>query len=328
MIRRIISFLIAIIVLAGVLLGALLFTTPKPKRSAPGWTRLADMPESRGEVGSAVFQTASDSPALMVVGGIRGFGRTVSRVDVYEAIGDRWSRGPDLPDVRHHPAAAAIGSDVYVTGGARRALNWTPERTAWVLRSGGARWEAVAPMPEGRLGHQMVAFRGKLYVLGGRGDSSRVEIYDPVRDRWTFGAQMPAKRDHLAAAVLGTRIYAIGGRDEDVSALVDVYDPARDEWSPGPPLPRPMSAMAAGAMGDGIHVVGGEDPRTIGGGVIEAHYVLDLPAGVWRRGPDPFVWVHGAASGVLGGRLIVAGGARRQGSLSPLGWTGLTALLG
>jgi N-acetylneuraminic acid mutarotase len=326
MIRRILSLVVALIVLAGVLAGVLVFTTPKPARSAPGWTRLADMPIPRGEVGSAVFTQRNGSPSLIVAGGIKGFGKTVAEVNLYEAIGDRWSRGPDLPDVRHHPAAAVLRAEVFVSGGARRATRWTPERNLWVLRSG--RWQTLSPMPEARMAHQMVTLGGRLYVIGGRGGSARVEIYDVASNRWTFGAPLPQKRDHLAAVASRGRIYAIGGRDTDITTRVDVYDPVKDSWSEGPPLPRPMSAMGAGLLDDGIHVVGGEDPRALGGGVIEAHYVLNLSSRIWSRGPDPFLWVHGAASGVLGGRLILAGGARRQGTLSFLGWTGLTQLLG
>jgi hypothetical protein len=43
----------------------------------------------------------------------------------------------------------------------------------------------------------------------------------------------------------------------------------------------------------------------------------------WKDAPLPIVAVHGAAGAVVDGRLIVTGGARRQGALSPLGWSGV-----
>jgi hypothetical protein len=35
------------------------------------------------------------------------------------------------------------------------------------------------------------------------------------------------------------------------------------------------------------------------------------------------VATHGSASAVLSDKLVIVGGARRQGALSPLGWTGI-----
>lgn len=58
-----------------------------------------------------------------------------------------------------------------------------------------------------------------------------------------------------------------------------------------------------------------------GGGVLDAHHVLDLERGTWSAGPASRLPVHGAAHGVMDGRLYVAGGASRQGALSVLSWT-------
>jgi N-acetylneuraminic acid mutarotase len=161
-------------------------------------------------------------------------------------------------------------------------------------------------------------------VIGGRGESSRVLIYDRTTG-WTRGAAMPQKRDHLGAVVVGTKIYALGGRDSRILDRVDVYDIAADSWTEGPALPRATSGMAAELLSDGrIHVVGGEDPGTIGGTVIDRHYVFDPATGTWSRGPTALLAVHGAGVDEVAGLLVVAGGARRQGALSVLAWTGVT----
>jgi hypothetical protein len=176
------------------------------------------------------------------------------------------------------------------------------------------------------MAHQMVAIGSELYVVGGRGTTSNVLIFDTLSEKWRTGAQMPVKRDHLGAAVLGTKIYAIGGRDNDLLARVDVYDTKTDAWSTGPPLPIPMSAMAVGVTStpdDGIHVVGGEDPSSIGGGVIKRHFFLARTAQRWVNAPLPVLTTHGAGYGVIVGQFFVAGGSARQGSLSPLAWRGV-----
>jgi N-acetylneuraminic acid mutarotase len=335
LIRKISLLLTILVVLLVGYIVVLAITVEKP-RSAPEWNRLNDLPRPRGEFAAAFIGKPCAIPSgcttqgqkIYVTGGLSGFGRASKDVDVYDVTGDTWTRGPNLPEVRHHPGAAGIGNVVYVSGGAKSATNWKPENNLWALKPGAKSWESLPDMPEGRMAHQMVAVGGKLYVIGGRGATSNVLIFDPAASKWSIGAQMPGKRDHLAAAVVGTKIYAIGGRDSDLTSRVDIYDTKADAWSEGPKLPIPMSAMAAGWLSDGIHVVGGENPSTVGGGVLDHHYRLATGGTTWDPQPKPILAVHGAASLVADGQLIIIGGARRQGTFSVLGWTGLVEAYG
>ncbi|MEX2458642.1 MAG: kelch repeat-containing protein [Actinomycetota bacterium] len=321
-VRRVLLGVGALFLVFVLLIGFLFFTTPEPRGPLEGWTRLADLPVGRGEVASAV---AGDR--LFVIGGLQGgFAGTTDRVDVYDASEDAWTEGPPLPEPRHHAAAAAIGDTIYVTGGSRKATDWTPQTNVWAWRADAFEWHVLDPLPEGRMAHQLLEVDGRLFAIGGRGGDD-VLIFDPA-EGWSRGAPIPEARDHLAALVEppgpaedGARIYAIGGRNEEVLSRVDVYDVGADVWSGGPELPIPMSAMAASSAGGRIHVVGGEDPSTFGGGVIQAHYVLN--AG-WEEAPLPIVAAHGSAWGVIEDRLVIAGGALRQGALSVLAWTGVT----
>ncbi len=167
----------------------------------------------------------------------------------------------------------------------------------------------------------MVAFRNRLYVVGGVGDTDRTLVYDPRNDRWTSAAPLPSGRDHLGAVVWGNEIWVIGGRSGGLSSRVDVYDPVKDRWREGPELPRPMSAMAVGVLEDGLHVVGGEDPRFFLGGVIDEHYVIAPRSRRWRSASRALLPVHGAGYAVHAGRFLVAGGATREGALSTISWT-------
>jgi len=317
--RWVLTPILALVVVLAVLVGALLVTNPDP-RDSPGWERLEGMPSPRGEVAAA-----ATGDALVVMGGLRGLGRASRAVTVYDAARDEWRRGPDLPERRHHAGGAAIGDDIYVAGGATGRTSWTAHRDLWRLRLGENRWEALPDMPEGRYGHQLVALDGLLLVVGGEGGSANgLMIYDPERRAWATQG-MPGPRDHLGAVVLDGEIWAIGGRhDDDVRTRVDIYDPTHDEWRRGPALPVPMSAMAAGVIDGAIHVVGGERPRLFGGKVIDRHFVLARKSTRWREAAKPILAVHGAGAGVIDGQLVIAGGARRQGALSVLAWTGVT----
>lgn len=308
----------ALVGLVAVWVAALLVTNPGA-RSSPGWERLDDMPAPRGEVASAI--TGTD---LVVMGGLQGLGRTASTVSRYDLEGRRWSSGPDLPEARHHAAAAALGGDVYLSGGATgSATNWTAHRNLWVLENDSREWDGMPDMPEGRYGHQLLAIDRRLYVVGGEGGTGNVLIHDPSSG-WTTGAALPQPRDHLAAVVVDREIWAMGGRADEVLARVDIYDPENDAWRRGPDLPVPMSAMTAGVLDGTIHVVGGERPGPFRGEVIDRHYRLTPRTSRWEEQPRPILAVHGAGGGAAGDQLIVVGGARREGALSVLAWTGVT----
>lgn len=325
---RILLYAVLVVAVAfGGLVGYLISATAKP-RFAEGWTRLPDMPVPHGEVASTVLLTAGVEE-LVLAGGIGGLGRTVRDVWRFSPDENRWFRGLDIPQRRHHAGAAALSGTVYVSGGSESSTNWAPERNFWALRAGASRWEELPVMPEGRMGHKMVTVGNRLYVVGGRG-GPRPLIFNAETGTWHRAAPMPQPRDHLGAAVVGSRIWAIGGRDDEVLKRVDIYDAETNTWTPGPDLPAPMSAMAVGVLDDGIHVVGGEEPGTFGGKVIDRHFMIDpnVPGARWQEAPRPVLAVHGAASGVVFGKLVIAGGSRRQGALSVLGWTALTQAFG
>ena len=313
------GMLLLLLVATGVVLS---LTNPTP-RDATAWTTAAPLPDARGEGSGTVVETA-DGPRLAVVGGLSGFGRTNDDVTLYDPTDDAWTTLTPLPAPRHHTAAAAIEGRLYVSGGSPSATDLTTETAdLWALNvEDGGEWEELEPLPQPRWGHRMVALDGRLYAVGGQ-PGPDVQVYDPEADSWSLGAPLPEVRDHLGVIVHDGEIWVLGGRDhlDDLTMRVDVYDPEADEWREGPALPAPVSAAAVGVVDGHIHVVDGEDPATFGGGVLDAHWVLEPGAGEWTQGPASRLPVHGAADGVIDDRLYVVGGASRQGALSTISWT-------
>ena len=177
-------------------------------------------------------------------------------------------------------------------------------------------------MIEPRWGHRMVAHDGRLYVVGGRGQSGRVLIYTPGKD-WKTGAELPRLRDHLSVVVAGGRIWAIGGRDPRSLTRVDIYDPSTDRWQPGPDFPDATSGAAEAVVEDVIFIFGGEEPSFLDGGIKDRHWKLDARAQAprWEAAPAPPLPVHGTDGAMLQGTIVIAGGASRHGALSVAGWS-------
>jgi N-acetylneuraminic acid mutarotase len=121
----------------------------------------------------------------------------------------------------------------------------------------------------------VAAVGGRIHVIGGGLSPwcqlDRVDIFDPASGTWTPGAPLPSARNNLASAVLGGRIYVVGGlytpperRGEekpqtDPSPCVDVYDPATDSWSQAPALPSGRVKPAVVAVDGCLYVLGGRD---------------------------------------------------------------------
>ncbi|MEL6212315.1 MAG: kelch repeat-containing protein [Pseudomonadota bacterium] len=134
------------------------------------------------------------------------------------------------------------------------------------------RWEPRKALPMARNSAAGAVWRGALYVIGGRtvsgGNTPRVDVYDPVTDRWQAARPLPkpAAGPHgaggLAAAAYGGCIYVFGGEwfspsGGGVYSEVWEYDPREDHWRGVAAMPRPRHGLGAVSLKDGVYVLGG-----------------------------------------------------------------------
>ena len=156
----------------------------------------------------------------------------------------------------------------------------------------------------------------KIIVVGGFGPGPRlldsIAVYDPTTNRWRHRAPIPTRRDHLAGAVIGGKLYAIGGRplsaDQNLKAL-EVYDPSSDSWTRLAPMPTARGGLAAVALGNRIYTYGGETSRR----VFSEHEVYDVATAAWAAAPRLPTARHGLAAAVLDDRIYVIGGGPQAG---------------
>lgn len=126
--------------------------------------------------------------------------------------------------------------------------------------------------------------------------------------QWSARASLATPRQEVGAALLGGRVYVVGGLGgPPLSALasMEVYDPALDGWSNAAPLPAPRDHMGVAALADELWVVGGF------AGDFTARsetFVYDPSEDAWRTGPPLPAPRGGLWMVEYGGKLYAFGG--------------------
>jgi non-specific serine/threonine protein kinase len=176
-----------------------------------------------------------------------------------------------------------------------------------VAATSGGGWRDGARLPQARSEVAGAVFQGRIAVAGGflqDGTSSpRVDLYDPVADRWTRLPDLPLGVNHAMAAGGGGRLYVLGGyADREPQRFVVAWNGRR--WLRLPPLPEPRAAGGAAFAGGRLYVVGG-----VGEGrrLAEDAFVYDPATRRWSRIPGPTPREHLGVT-ALAGRVFAAGG--------------------
>jgi len=140
------------------------------------------------------------------------------------------------------PVAIAYGYQNPVTAPAVKVIN--SEAETWELL------ETVGS-PTARHEATFVAFKNKIYLLGGR-RINPVDVFDPQTSTWTAKSKSPIELHHFQAVVYDELIYLIGAmtgpypNEKPVQRVVS-YDPAEDKFEFSHPIPVDRRRGGAGA---------------------------------------------------------------------------------
>ena len=150
---------------------------------------------------------------------------------------------------------------------------------------------------------------GVIYAVGGQAKSgnslSTVEVYDPVMGRWQDAEAMSMLRSRVGVAVLGNRLYAIGGYNgSERLNTVEEFDAETKRWSRVASMNCNRSAVGAVTVGQNIYVCGGFDGIS-SLDTVEKYYTVD---NTWTHIPS--MSKSRSAAGVvhLDGKIYVLGG--------------------
>ena len=181
--------------------------------------------------------------------------------------------------------------------------------------------EMVAPVASGPAQQPRSGFGGRLmYMIGGSttnsGDThiSTTEIYDTKTNTWAAGTPMPTTRQNTAAAVLGGKIFVLGGYPSTASVVA--LDTRMGTWAAVAPMARARMALVAAASGGKLYAIGGSSH---GGEPLSSVEAFDPLTGAWAEVASlPIPRVHAGAA-VLEGKIYVIGGRESTTAQSVLG---------
>jgi hypothetical protein len=272
-------------------------------------------------------------------------GHSLNFIDIFDPVTNTWTQGAKPPLEIHHIQAMVFNNLIYVisayTGTCCNAQQLTPEHgvsNIYTYNPATNVWSVGDPIPVARQRGSVgvVLYNNKFYLMGGLTGGhgypdatsyAFFDVYDPVAHTWTTLPPAPHARDHFEAALVGTKFYAIGGRN--TGALIngspntiygvpvpeiDVYDFSTGQWSTLPAsanIPTPRGGVGTVVINNQIIVIGGElEQQQTALNQVES---FDTTTNTWTTLPPLNDGRHGTQAAVCNGNIYIASGAGLQG---------------
>jgi N-acetylneuraminic acid mutarotase len=224
------------------------------------WTKKQDMPTGRTNFAIAVVDNK-----IYVIGG----DPFSDKAEVYDPKSDIWKSVANMPTKRQHVKCAVVDNKIYVVGGLENvSCPPYPERCNYVTSTkistkcevydpAKDSWQELKPISMPRHGNTVASCNGKIYSIGGMGDSTSmwtsinlVDEFDPKTNNWVTKRGMPFPSDGFGVLVQ---------KDMIITTLSLVYDVKKDTWYKTTALPVKRHSFAYVTIGNKFYVIGGED---------------------------------------------------------------------
>jgi N-acetylneuraminic acid mutarotase len=275
------------------------------------WTATADLP-----LPFSPSNVCALNGKLYLMGGRQNaIQKDVNFTLEYDPQMDQWTKKTDLPFKSHLHTIVPLGGKIYLfSSDMQNNLVYDPHADSW---------EPIASNTDKRIPGPCVAYRGKIYVMGGIHNiifdlSDRIDVYDPETNSWSQNKPMQNVRLGLCA-VVDDKILVIGGwqpvagqKRVQTARTVQVYDPVSEKWENKSDLPFGLVGTAV-SLGSKVYVMGcstGEIP----GQTKDLTTVLmyDISNDIWQTTtPLPRLAV-GAGFTVLNESIYLIGGCAGQ----------------
>jgi hypothetical protein len=220
------------------------------------WLRGPSLPEPRHHLAAAGIDGT-----LFVTGGASSPSDWTPRREVWrlDQGASTWTSIAPLPEGRYGHRLVVVDKVLYLVGGYGGAA---------VLRFDSLApdegWSRGAELPRPRDHLGAVVVDGEIWAIGGRDDTgivSRVDIYDPHRNRWRTGPPLPERTSAAAIGFVDGWVVVSGGEDPRLlGGIIDRHwriRPGEDRWEPLPRSPLAVHGAADGVVAGRLLIAGG-----------------------------------------------------------------------
>lgn len=220
------------------------------------WTTGPDLPAGRHHA-----TVAQSGNSLYVIGGFSDIrGTPVNTVYRLKNGSSKWENISPIPNARGALGSAVIEGKIYIVGGVgpegltNELAAYDPQLDLWSIKT---------PAPSKRDHLAVASGNFKLYVGGGREQAldknlATLEIYDPEKNTWEKGPDMPTPRGGVAGAFFrGMFIVAGGEQPQGTFNHVEAFNPTTNAWLALPELPTARHGLAVVSVNDSLFVIGG-----------------------------------------------------------------------
>jgi N-acetylneuraminic acid mutarotase len=239
-----------------------------------------------------------------------------------------WMPSVPIPGARYGLTVDVDGDVLFALGG--RTTEGSASAEVWVngFAAGtlSSSWSVYEPLPAGRFYHASVLVGGRLYVVGGTGTGTDVQMAEVgAGGEWQSMPALPAGVERHALVAHGGRLYVLGGAQQATVDTVLVATIATDgtlsSWTPAAPLSERSEGHAALVIQDRLVLLGGRRDGTYLSAVRSASIsALDGTLGTWSQ-LAPLTSPRGWHRALLhDGRVYVLGGLTASGKVSTVEW--------
>jgi Kelch motif protein len=213
-----------------------------------------------------------DHPAVVAYAGelyVAGGWHDIEPTDAvwkYTPENSSWTELPPLGVARGAAAGAVVDGRLYVVGGSTHSHSGdvTPTGVVEVYDFATGRWSRGPDLPTPRHHHGVAELDGRVWAVGGRGDTDvsldTVEVFDPSSGRWTEGPRLPFGAGGLSLDNVSGKLVAAGGGDDDegwVTPATWALGASDPSWTRLADLSVPRHGHGSAAVGDKLYVFGG-----------------------------------------------------------------------
>eukprot|EP00471_Norrisiella_sphaerica_P002760 CAMPEP_0184493472 /NCGR_PEP_ID=MMETSP0113_2-20130426/26087_1 /TAXON_ID=91329 /ORGANISM="Norrisiella sphaerica, Strain BC52" /LENGTH=439 /DNA_ID=CAMNT_0026878735 /DNA_START=14 /DNA_END=1333 /DNA_ORIENTATION=+ len=246
-------------------------------RGAGQWALKTPLPYAASDVAT----TECEGKIYIAGGLVSSTNETLSsRVIEFDPVFETYADLAPLPSprYRHGIACVKVGSSRKLFAAAgytslANGANGLPEgavleyTVTTASNTGPSQWTASTTLNVPRGDAAIAQLGSSIYLFGGYGanydmtqSGSSLEILDASQPSpaWTLGPPMQSSRGDVKAAVLGTKIYVVGGWMDGFLDTVEAFDTVTLTWQMLAPLPLARGDPAVAVVANSLVVVGGE----------------------------------------------------------------------